>query len=144
MMKSGDFKPPKSGVVNTNVQKEGDGDKDPPKNVNDCEKFVDFMGVEEFNVCVLNDDPDEDNPFGFFGLQFGEFSTHQAEPQGPSKLLKIGIALADKNSGCGGKKSGRGHRTTLEWWKAYLDSCASYHTFLSRRSSRTSKKAVAR
>ena len=38
MMKSGDFKPPKSGVVNTNVQEEGDGDNDPPKNVNNCKK----------------------------------------------------------------------------------------------------------
>ena len=31
MIKSGDFKPPKSGVVNTNVQEEGDGNNDPPK-----------------------------------------------------------------------------------------------------------------
>ena len=102
----------------------------PPKNVNDYEKFMDF------------NEPDKDNPFGFFGLTFGEFG--QAEPQGPSKPVKVGIALADVKSGHNEKKSGRGRRTTLEWWKAYLDSCASYHTFLSRRSSRTSKKAVAR
>ena len=102
------------------------------------------MGVEEFNVGVLNEDPDEDNPFGLFGLQFVEFLTHQAEPKGPSKPLKIGIALADVKSGRGGKNSGRSHRITLEWWKCYLDSCALYHTFLSRSSSRTSKKAVAR
>ena len=53
IMKSGDFKPPKSGVVNTNVQKDGDGDDDPPKNGNDCEKFVDSMGADNFNVGEL-------------------------------------------------------------------------------------------
>ena len=76
LMKSGDFKPPKSGVVNTNVQEEGDGDDDPPKNVNDCEKYIDFIGGENFNVGVLDDEPDEDDPFGFIGLDFaniGEF-----------------------------------------------------------------------
>ena len=33
----------------------------------------------------------------------------------------------DVKSGRGDKKSGRGHRITLEWWKCYIDSCASYH-----------------
>ena len=115
MMKSGDFKPPKSGVVNTNVQKEGDGDNDPPKNVNACKKFVDLMGADHFNVGELDDEPDKDTPFGFVGVQFGEFLTHQAKPKGPSKPLKIGISLADVKSGRGGKKSGRSHRITLEW-----------------------------
>ena len=88
MMKYGDFKPPKSGVVITNVQKEGDDDDESPKNVSDVEKFVDFMGADHFNVGELDDEPDEDDPFGFFGVQFGEFSTHQAEPKGPSKLSR--------------------------------------------------------
>ena len=103
---------------------------------------MDFVGGENFNVGVLNDEPDKDDPFGFFGLTFGEFG--QAKPQGPSKPPKVGIALADVKSGRDEKKSGCGRRTTLEWWKAYLDSCASYHTFFPRSSSRTSKKAVAR
>ena len=40
----------------------------------------------------------------------------------PPKPKSVGIELADV-------KSGRGGRLTLEWWKCYLDSCASYHTF---------------
>ena len=99
----------------------------PPEIVNDCEKFVDFIGDEHFNVGVLDDDPDEDDPFGFFGLTFGEFG--QADPQGPSKSATVGIALTDVTSE---KKSGCSRRRTLEWWKAYLDSCASYHTFFSK------------
>ena len=47
--------------------------------------------------------------------------------------IKVGIALADVKSDQGEKKSGRSRRRTLEWWKAYLDSCASYHTFFSKR-----------
>ena len=70
-MKSGEFKPPKSGVVNANVQEQGGSDDDPPKNVNDCKKFMDFIGDENFNIGVLDDEPDEDDPFGFFGLTFG-------------------------------------------------------------------------
>ena len=101
------------------------------------------MGADHFNVGELDDKPDKDDPFGFFGVAFGKFSMPQAEPKSPSKPPKIGIALAGVKSGRGDKKSGRGHRVTLEWWKAYLDSCASYHTFLSRISTRTSKKAVA-
>ena len=65
LMKSGKFKAPKSGVVNTNAQEEGGGDNDPPENVNDCKKFMDFIGVEEFNVGVFDDEPAEDAPFGF-------------------------------------------------------------------------------
>ena len=95
-MKSGNFKPPKSGVVNANVAKEGSSDDKPPENVNNCEKFVDFIGGEHFNVGVLDDEPDEDDPFGFFGLTFGEFG--QAEPQCPSKSATVGIALADVKS----------------------------------------------
>ena len=44
LMKSDEFKPPKSGVVNANVEKEGGSDDEPPENTNDCEKFVDFIG----------------------------------------------------------------------------------------------------
>ena len=98
-MKSGEFKPPKSGVVNANVEKKGSSDNEPPKNINDCEKFGDFIGGEHFNVGVLDDEPDEDDPVGFFGLTFvnvGEF--YQAEPQGSSKSATVGIALADVKS----------------------------------------------
>ena len=46
-----------------------------------------------------------------------------------SKSARVGIDLVDVESD---KKSGRSRRRTLEWWKAYLDSCASYHTFFSK------------
>ena len=96
LMKSGDFKHPKSGVVNANIAKGGDSDDEPPENVNDCEKFVDFVGGAHVNVGVLEDEPDEDDPFGFFGLDFaniGEFG--QVDPQGLSKYTRVGIDLAD-------------------------------------------------
>ena len=144
MMKSGDFKPPKSGVVNTNVQKEVEEDDEPLKDVNDVEKFVDFIRHDHFNVGGIDDKPNKDDHFDLFGVAFGELLMPQAQPKGPSKPPKTGIALADVKPGRGGKKSGRGGRLTLEWWKCYLDSCALYHTFFSRHSSRTSKKAVAR
>ena len=57
---------------------------------------MDFVGGENFNVGVLDDEPNEDDPFGFFGLTFGEFG--QAEPQGPSKSATVGINLADVKS----------------------------------------------
>ena len=65
----------------------------------------------------------EDNSFGFFGINFGkigEISTPKASPKGNSK--SVGVALTDM-------KSGGNKRLTLDWWKLYLDSCASYHTF---------------
>ena len=85
----------------------------PPKNVNDCEKFVDFIGEQHFNVGVLGDEPDEDDPFGFFGLTFANIEQFgQVEPQGLSKYARVGIDLADVESD---KKSGRSSRRTLEW-----------------------------
>ena len=84
-MKSDDFKPPKLGVVNTNVQKEGEEDNEPPEEVHDVEKFVDFIGHDHFNVGGLDDEPDKDDPFRFFGFAFEEFSMPQAEPTCPSK-----------------------------------------------------------
>ena len=113
----------------------------PPKNVNNCEKFMGFIGVEEFNVGVLDDKPDGDDPFGFFGLTFGEFG--QTGPQGPSMTVNVGIALADVKSGQGEKRSGCSRRQMLEWWKVNLYSCTSYHTFSPRDTSRTPRKAVA-
>ena len=49
--------------MNTNVQEEGGGDDDPPENVNDCKKYMDFTGGENFNVGVLDDEPDKYDPF---------------------------------------------------------------------------------
>ena len=77
---------------------------------------MDFIGVEEFNVGVLDGDPDEDDPFVFFRFDFGEFSMRHAEPQGPSKSATVGIALVDMKSGQGEKKSGRSRRRTLEYF----------------------------
>ena len=65
----------------------------------------------------------EDNSFGFVGINFGEVGeilTPKASPKDNSK--SIGVALTDVKS--------RGeNRLTLNWWKLYLDSCVSYHTF---------------
>ena len=113
LMKSGKFIPPKSGVVNANIAKEGSSDDEPPKNVNDCEKFVDFIGGEHFNVGVLDNEPDEDDPFEFFGLTFANIEEFgQVEPQGLSKSARVGIDLVGMESE---KKSGRSRRRTLEY-----------------------------
>ena len=45
----------------------------PPEDVNDVEKSVDFIGHDHFNVGGIDDKPDEDDPFGLFGVGFGEF-----------------------------------------------------------------------
>jgi hypothetical protein len=44
-----------------------------------------------------------------------------------AKPKKSGPVLAECEAFA--KKSKKGRRVTLEWWKCYLDSCASYHTF---------------
>ena len=67
----------------------------------------------------------DDNPFGLFGINFGETGAEtlakivEAAPEG--KSTSVGIAMTGVSSG--------GKRLTLDWWKVYLDSCASYHTF---------------
>ena len=68
-MKSGDFKTSKSGVVNTNVEKEGE-DPDKPPEDHDVEDYKDFVGQDHFNVGTFNNKPDEDDPFGFSGIGF--------------------------------------------------------------------------
>ena len=124
MVKSGDFKTTSKGVVQVEAGKWGD-ESDAPSEDNDVEKFVDFVGVQELNVGESDDKPNfEDNSFGLFGINFGEvgkISTPKASPKGNSK--SVGVALNDVKSG--GEK-----RLTFDWWKFYLDSCASYHTFL--------------
>ena len=65
----------------------------------------------------------EDNSFGFFGINFGvvgEILTLKVSTNDDSK--SIGVSLTDVSSG--GNK-----RLNLDWWKLYLDRCASYHTF---------------
>ena len=91
---------------------------------------MDFIGEQHFNVGVIDDESNKDDPLGFFGLTYANIEEFgQVEPQGLSKSARVGIDLADVESD---KKSGRSRRRTLEWWKAYLDSCASYHTFFSK------------
>ena len=65
----------------------------------------------------------EYDSFGFFGIKYGEVGEIlplRINTKDNSK--SIGIALTDV-------KSGGNKRLTLDWWKLYLDSCASYHTF---------------
>ena len=83
---------------------------------------MDFLGSDHFNVDTCNDEPEEDDPFGFSfsSLGFAQF--------------ELGVDLADV---CGVNapkkpKFGRGGQMILEWRKCYLDSCASYHTFFIR------------
>ena len=57
----------------------------------------------------------DDNPFGFFGINFGEFGKDpsiEADPEG--KSTSVGVAMTGVSSG--------GKRLTLDWWKVYLDS----------------------
>ena len=81
-------------------------------------------GTKRMNVGESEDKPDfEDDSFGFFGINFGKFGeilTPKINTKDNSK--SIGVALTDV-------KSGGNKRLTLDWWKLYLDSCASYHTF---------------
>ena len=133
MVKSGDFKTNSKGVVQLNSGKGGE-ESDAPSEDNDVERFEEFVGVQEMNVGELDDEPNfEDNPFGFLGINSGEFGEiqSQADPQGES--TETGVSLTNVSSG-GNKQvtfeaSPDGKRLTLDWWKVYLDSCASYHTF---------------
>ena len=123
MVKSGDFKTTRKGVVQVEAGK-GVDESNAPSDNNDVKKFVDFIGVQELNVGESDDKPNfEDNLFGFFGINFGEVGeilTPKVSSKDNSK--SVGVALTDVKSG--GKR-----RLTLYWWKLYLDSCASYHTF---------------
>ena len=135
MVKPGDFKTTK-GVVQLNTGKGGDKSVKPPED-NDVERFEDFVGEQHMNVgkFELVDEPDYDaNPFGFFGINFGEFgeeSPPEADPQGGS--TQTGVSLTDVNSHkhkeVRFKASSGGKRLTLDGWKVHLDSCATYHTF---------------
>ena len=99
-----------------------------PPDDGDVNQCMDFQGSDHFNVGTCDDKPDEYDPFGFSGIGFAQFQlgVELADVCGVSAPKKpksgLGIELADV-------KSGRGGRLTLEWWKCYLDSCASYHTF---------------
>ena len=71
-----------------------------------------------------DDEPNfEYDSFGSFGINFGEVGEILAPRINTKDNSKsIGVALTDV-------KSGGNKRLTLDWWKLYLDSCASYHTF---------------
>ena len=62
IVKAGDFKTSKSGVVDTNVKKEGEKPDEPPKD-HDVEDIKDFMGEDHFNDGMIDNAPDEDEPF---------------------------------------------------------------------------------
>ena len=81
MVKTGDFKTSRNGVVQLNTGKGGETTDEPPKN-HDVEDIKDFLGGQEMNesrtavervvepAVELNFD---NNPFGFFGINFGEY-----------------------------------------------------------------------
>ena len=104
----------------------GDGSEAPSED-HDVEDFKDFVGVQEMNVGETVVEPAvepnfKDNPFGFFGINFGKFGKDASIKAGTEgKSTSVGVALTDVSSG--GNK-----RLTLNWWKVYLDSCAPYHT----------------
>ena len=133
MVATGDFKTSKKGIVQLNTGKGGEATDAPPKS-HDVEDIEDFLGVQEMSVgrtaveraVAPAVEPNfEDNPFGFFGINFGEHGAEtlakitKAAPEG--KSTSVEIAMTGVSSG--------GKRLTLDWWKVYLDSCASYHTF---------------
>ena len=73
MFKTGDFKTSSKGVVQVEAGK-GSDESVAPSDDNDVKKFVDFVGVQELNVGESKDEPKfEDDSFGFFGINFGEF-----------------------------------------------------------------------
>ena len=79
MVNSGDLT--SKGVVQLNTGK-GDTMSVAPFKDNDVERFGDFVGVQEMNVGEFSDEPDfDDNPFGFFRINFGEFGTIPAPPR---------------------------------------------------------------
>ena len=102
MVKTGDFKTIK-GVVQLNAGKGGNEAVEPPED-NDVERFQDFVGEQHMNIgeFELVDEPDYDaNPFGFFGINFGEFgeeSPPEADPQGGS--TQTGVSPTDVNLTC--------------------------------------------
>ena len=93
----------------------------PPED-NDVERFQDFVGEQHMNVggFELVDEPEYDtNPFGFFGINFGEYgkeSPSEADPQGG--FTQTGVSLTDVNSHehkkvrCKGSSGGK--RLTLD------------------------------
>ena len=88
------------------------------------------------NVGKSDDEPNfDDNPFGFFGINFGKFGKDPSLEAGPKgKSTSVGVSLTDVSSG-GNKK------LALDWWKVYLDSCTSYHTFFVKAFLRNIKEA---
>ena len=123
MVKTGDFKTSSKGVVQVEAGN-GSDESDAPSDNNDVKKFVDSVGVQELNLGESDDEPNfEDDSFGLFGIKFrevGKISIPKVSTKNNSK--SIGVALT-------GVRSGGNNRLTLNWWKLYLDSCASYHTF---------------
>ena len=80
-MKFGDAETSEMGVVNTAVEEENKESVDKPSDTGDVDQYVDFQGSDHFNVGTCDDEPDEDDPFGFSGISFGEF--------------KLGVEFAD-------------------------------------------------
>ena len=65
----------------------------------------------------------EDNPFEFFGINFGEFvKILIPKASAECNSTSVGVALTDV-------KSSGNKRLTLDSWKLYLNSYTSYHTF---------------
>ena len=93
------------------------------------------MNVGEYELV---DEPDyETNPFGFYGINFVEFGDDSLLVEDRQIPTQEGVTLADVNTHYHKevrlkespgiklpKWSSGGKRLTLQWWKVYVDSCA--------------------
>ena len=106
IVKSGDFKATKTDVVNTDVEEEGEEPGKPPEDP-DVQEYNDFIGQDYFNGGTFDNEPDEDDPFGFSAIVFAQFQlgVKLADVCGvnASKEPKsVGMELAYVKSGRGG------------------------------------------
>ena len=80
ILKSGDSKATKAGVVSTNVEEEDEEPNELPEDP-DVQEHVDFVGQDNHNVGICDNKPAKDNPSGFSGIGFAYF--------------QLGVELAD-------------------------------------------------
>ena len=135
MVKTGDFKTTK-GVVQLNVGKGGGEAAEPPKD-NDVKDYIDFVGEQHMNFgeCDSGDDQFDDesdleSSFTFLGINFSEVGEESPPVEDPQEnSTQIGVTLNTHERKVRFKEISGRKQLTLQWWKIYLDSCATYHTF---------------
>ena len=89
------------------------------------------MNVGEYDP--FDDEPAFESDFGFLGtnfMNFGEFGKESSpEEDRQESSTQLGVTLNTHERKVRFKRISGGKRLTLHWWKVYLDSCATYHTF---------------